>query len=54
MEQYYINRGEFDPKYHLQYLTGYRFVGGSYVAIDRLLPVSARRAFTCLMCWPPA
>jgi hypothetical protein len=42
VEQYYINRGEFDPMYHLQYLTGYKYIGGRYVAIDRLLPVSAR------------
>ena len=39
VEQYYINRGEFDPKYHLQYLTGYKNSGGNYVSIDRLLKV---------------
>jgi hypothetical protein len=52
-EQYFIARGEFDPQFHLQYLTGYKFIGGSYVAIDRLLPVSACPA-CCLHDVPPS
>ncbi len=48
LEQYYINRGEFRPYYHLQYYMGYKLSGASYVPIDRLLRVSS--GLCCAQC----
>ena len=40
MEQYFIDRGEYTPKYHLFYYTGFQLKGAAYLPVDKLIAVS--------------